>query len=96
VLKPVFHELFGEIRRSLDYYQAQSSERSLKKIILSGGSSKIRNIEKLIAQETKLQVEKSNPFASVKLNLKSPAPEELPEMQPLFPVAMGLALRVRS
>ncbi len=96
IIKPVFHELLGEIRRSLDYYQAQSSERSLKKIILSGGTAKIKGIEKFITQETKLPVERINPFEKAKVNLKNMTAEQLDEMQPLFSVSMGLALRVRS
>jgi len=96
ILKPVFHELIGEIRRSLDYYQAQSSERSLKRIILSGGSSNLKGIEKVIAQETKLPVEKINTFANIKPNLKSYTPEQLEGIQSFFAVCMGLALRVRS
>lgn len=96
IIKPVFHELLGEIRRSLDYYQAQSSERSLKKIILSGGTAKIKGIEKIITQETKLPVERTNPFEKVKMNMKNISAEQLEDMQPFFSVCIGLALRVRS
>lgn len=96
ILRPVFHELMGEIRRSLDYYQAQSGERSLKKIVLSGGSALLKNIEKAIAQETKLSVEKLNPFKKAKIAVKSMTSETIAEIQDGFAVSMGLALRVKS
>ncbi|MBI5555268.1 MAG: type IV pilus assembly protein PilM [Elusimicrobia bacterium] len=96
ILKPVCHELLGEIRRSLDYYQAQSSDRSLKKIILTGGTAKIKNLEKIITQETKLPVERINPFEKVKFGVKNISAEQLSDLQPFFAVCLGLALRVRS
>lgn len=96
VLRPVFHELMGEVRRSLDYYQAQSSERSLKKIVLSGGSALLKDIEKAIGQETKLPVERLNPFKKAKIAVKSMTPEKLIEMQDIFTVSMGLSLRLKS
>lgn len=93
IIKAAFHELLGEVRRSFDYYQAQRSERVIKKIILSGGSSKLKNITKFISQETKITVELSDPFVKLQVNPKIYNTEYLEQIAPFFSVSMGLALR---
>ncbi|MDE2039054.1 MAG: type IV pilus assembly protein PilM [Elusimicrobia bacterium] len=85
----VIKDLVGEVHRSVDFYLSQGPERSIGRIVLSGGSARLKNIDQHLAAELKVPVSLLNPFAF----LKQP-PADLPaELLPSFGVAVGLALR---
>lgn len=81
-------DLVSEVHRSVDFYLSQGPDRSIGRIVLSGGSAGLRNLSKHLAQELKVPVEVSDPFAFLE------GAESVPEDQkPAFAVAVGLALR---
>ncbi len=86
-------ELVNEIRRSLDYYQAQAHARSISKVVLSGGCSKLQNIGKFIVQEIKVPVEIDNPFKNLQIDSKIYNEAFIKDIAPYFSVVQGLALR---
>lgn len=92
-IKSPIHELIGELQRSFDYYQAQTHERSITKIVISGGTAKLRNIDKFLSQELKIPVQIDNPFMRLQINPKVYSPEYIEKVAPLFSVALGLAVR---
>ncbi|MFH1784719.1 MAG: type IV pilus assembly protein PilM [bacterium] len=87
------NELLAELQRSFDYYQAQTQERSIKKCILSGGSAKLKNIDKFLSHELKVSVEIDNPLARLEIDPQVYSPEYIKNVAPLFSVALGLAVR---
>ena len=88
---PVLQELVGEIQRSIDYYQSPTEgEMRVEKIILSGGSALLKNIDRYLAKELNIPVEIDDPFK--KINSRGAA-GNWEEMIPMFSVALGLALR---
>ncbi len=90
-MMPVLQELVGEVQRSIDYYQAPTEgEVRVERIILSGGSALLKNIDKYLSKELNISVEICNPF--VNINIKE-HPGEFEEKAPVFAVALGLALR---
>ena len=90
------HELLAELQRSFDYYQAQTHERSIMKIVLSGGSARLKNIDKFFSHELKIPVQIDNPFAKLQINPKVYSQEYIEKVAPLFSVALGLAVRGRK
>ncbi len=81
-------DLVSEVHRSVDFYLSQGPDRSIGRIVLSGGSAGLKNLSKHLAMELKVPIEVSDPFAFVK------GAEAVPEDQkPAFAVAVGLALR---
>jgi|SRR5579859_554344 len=84
----VARDLVGEVHRSVDFYLSQGPDRSIGKIVLAGGSARIKNLEKHLAAELKVPVAVLDPFAFVKGGEAVPL-----ELRPAFGVAMGLALR---
>ncbi|MEK7858415.1 MAG: type IV pilus assembly protein PilM [Elusimicrobiota bacterium] len=85
----VAKDLVGEVHRSVDFYLSQGPERSIGRIVLSGGTARLKGLSKHLAGELKVPVSVLEPFAW----LKSP-PADLPaDLAPAFGVAVGLALR---
>ena len=84
----VARDLVAEVHRSVDFYLSQGPDRSIGRILLAGGSARVKNLDKHLAQELKVPVTVLNPFAFVKGGEQ--VPEELASS---FGVAAGLALR---
>jgi type IV pilus assembly protein PilM len=84
----VAKDLVGEVHRSVDFYLSQGPERSIGRIVLSGGTAKLKGLSKHLSGELKVPVSVLDPFAFLKGTADLPA-----EHDPAFGVAMGLALR---
>ncbi len=89
-LSPVLENLFAEIRRSLNYYRSQPGGADITKVILSGGSARLKNLERFLSQRLGVPVEIADPLSQIKYD---PAIFKLKEILPSFSVAVGLALR---
>ena len=88
---PVINSIFTEVRRSLDYYQTRSRGQAVSKVILTGGTAKLKNLAPFLSEELGLPVEIGNPFASCSADA---FPKEyLSDVGPMMAVAVGLALR---
>ncbi|MBI4676333.1 MAG: type IV pilus assembly protein PilM [Elusimicrobia bacterium] len=88
-LVTVMKDLVGEVHRSVDFYLSQGPERSIARIVLSGGTARIKNLDKHLAAEVKVPVAVLDPFAI----FKDP-PKDVPEeVRSSFGVALGLGLR---
>lgn len=84
----VARDLVAEVHRSVDFYLSQGPDRSISRIVISGGTARLKNLDKHLAQELKVPVSVLNPFSFVK------GGEQVPEdLAPSFAVAVGLALR---
>lgn len=84
----VLKDMVGEVHRSVDFYLSQGPERSVARIVLAGGSAKIKNLAKHLTIELKVPVEVMNPFAFLK-----DANDVPQDIWPAMGVAVGLALR---
>lgn len=85
----VVKDLVSEVHRSVDFYLSQGPERSIGRIVLMGGTARLKNLAKHLSGELKVPVTVLDPFAF----LPQP-PADLPaEHAPAFAVAVGLALR---
>jgi type IV pilus assembly protein PilM len=93
VLQQEIFNFVGEIRRSIDYYIAQTQERSFSKVVLSGSGSMTVNLLQEINHGLRLAVEAGNSFQNVQLGKLAFTPEELIEIEPSVSVSVGLALR---
>lgn len=84
----VARDLVAEVHRSVDFYLSQGPDRSIGRIMLAGGTARLKNLDKHLAQELKVPVSVLNPFAFAK------GGDAVPEAEgPAFGVAAGLALR---
>jgi type IV pilus assembly protein PilM len=84
----VARDLVAEVHRSVDFYLSQGPDRSIGRIMLAGGSARLKNLDKHLAQELKVPVSVLSPFTFAK------GGDVVPEsLAPAFGVAAGLALR---
>lgn len=86
-------ELISEIKDSFNYYQKKEPESQLTKILLTGGSSRLSYLGRLISDELKLPVETWNPLQSIEIDHQSFDTEFIEQIGPFTAVALGLALR---
>lgn len=82
-------DLVGEISRSVDFYLSQGQERSIGRIILTGGLANLKNLPQFLSSEFKVPVEVLNPLSF----LEGKASDIPKEILPSLSVAAGLALR---
>lgn len=87
-MTPVARDLLTEVHRSIDFYVSQNPEKSISRILLSGGTANLKNLDKYFAQELKLSVELFNPLQNVEGGQAVPA-----NMACQLAVAVGLAAR---
>lgn len=91
VVKTTVEELSSEIRRSFDYFKAQSREPLIHRIILSGGSANLKSFNTYLSNELGVDVYMGNPLEGVPVT--APDTETLYNNLQQFSVAIGLALR---
>ncbi|MBI5245523.1 MAG: type IV pilus assembly protein PilM [Elusimicrobia bacterium] len=84
----VMKDLVAEVHRSVDFYLSQGPERSVARIVLAGGSARMKNLAKHLTGELKVPVSQLNPLGFLGQPAEIPA-----EILPSFGVAAGLALR---
>jgi type IV pilus assembly protein PilM len=91
VVQTTIEELAGEIRRSFDYFKAQTREPMIHRVVLSGGTSKLRKLDMFLTNEFGINVEMANPLEGIEVAI--PNPEVLQDYLQDFVTAIGLALR---
>ena len=92
-IRKAMNTLVKEIVHSFEYYTSQKEGTAIKKVILSGGTSCLRNIDKFLSEELGLSVETINPFTIITEKSAGFQPEYLSKGSSLFTVGIGLALR---
>jgi type IV pilus assembly protein PilM len=82
-----------EIRRTLDFFLSTMVNENIEKIYMSGGSSRIPGLVKLLEKQMEIPVEMVNPFNNIKWDDRIFDPEYMAYIAPQMAVAVGLALR---
>ena len=93
VILSVSENLAGEIQRSLDFYAATAADSHVSHIYLSGGTSKLPSLYKVIENKVGVPVEILNPFKNVEFDPKRFDPEFIRDVGPSAAVAVGLGIR---
>jgi type IV pilus assembly protein PilM len=91
VIKTVVEDLASELRRSFDYYKAQSREKVIHKIFLAGGTAYLQNIDVFLANELGIEVILSEPLDYLEIGVNDE--EELRDHALELSAAIGLAIR---
>ena len=107
-IQPALDELLREVRRSTNYYQSQLSDPAnsilpagttsqtsgpVARIIITGGSAKMKGLEAYMAARLGIPVEIWDPFAGPALDTAPMAPGFIEENHPFLVTGVGLALK---
>lgn len=85
-----------EVRGSLDYYLASPGAVQIRRIVLSGGGGRLKNLGSRLASATRLPVEPAKPMAALQIGKTGLSPDQLAYIEPIVAVPVGLALGVAS
>jgi len=91
-MSPVLNDLIAEIRRSLEYYASRFQSQP-DRILLCGGTSKLKGLDELFQGELGIPVVLANPLQNVTVLSKVLSQDYLEEVAAVFPVSFGLAIR---
>jgi Tfp pilus assembly PilM family ATPase len=92
-ITPALNKLLNDIKRSFDYYESTVKRSPVQKILLSGGSSKIKNIDRFLSERLGIPAEINYPFKNININSKNFDFDYLRANAVHFNIALGLALR---
>ncbi|MFQ5560077.1 MAG: type IV pilus assembly protein PilM [Nitrospinota bacterium] len=92
VLHSEIKELSHEVNKMFHDFTT-SSKMQIDKVMLSGGSSKIAGLDKILTDHFDISTVLLDPFSNLIINEKKIDPEYINEMAPMAVVGVGLALR---
>jgi type IV pilus assembly protein PilM len=93
ILRSVSDDLAQELQKTFDFFLATTSTEKIDQIFLSGGSSRIVNLDTQLKERFNIPVEILNPFRQIDIAGTSVSGEWLTENAPSLAVAVGLAIR---
>lgn len=85
--------LVVEFERSFHYFLAQAPEKKIDRIILFGGSARLKGIDKYLNKSLGIPVELGNPLADIEFDEEAFDRRHLEDLSPRMAVAFGLAKR---
>jgi len=92
-ITPVLNKLVAEIQRSFDYYESSIRKKSISRIVLSGGSARLKNLDKYLAEKFDMSVEFNDPFRQIIIPEKDFDLDFISNQAQKFNIGVGLALR---
>jgi type IV pilus assembly protein PilM len=93
ILRNAAESFAAEIGNSLDFFKSTTSNVKISKLYLSGGGSKIKDLDVVLQQQIGIPVEIVNPFRKIEYNEKKFDLEYLREIGSIMGVGVGLASR---
>jgi type IV pilus assembly protein PilM len=85
-----------EVRGSLDYYRAQSSDGNIGRVLLTGGGSLVPGLADRLRQVLNVPVDSGHPLLGVRVGRVGIPEDRLIDSEPLLTVPIGLALAGRT
>lgn len=86
--------LIDEIRGSIDYYTAQADAVPLRRMVVTGGSSRLPGLVDRLAETLQLEVQSGQPLRQLHVGKVNVERDDLVEAQAFLSVAVGLAMGV--
>ena len=83
----------SEIERSIDYFRSTFGGEFIKRVLLTGGTSKIPGLAANLSQRLNVDTELVNPLLKIGINKRNVNPNNLESIKPVAAVAIGLGLR---
>jgi type IV pilus assembly protein PilM len=93
VINTMNGELAAEIGRSFDYFRSTSTQETIDRVLLSGGTAKLPGLAPFLSERLGVPVELLDPFRQIHVNPKAVSPDLIAEVGPQATVVVGLAIR---
>ncbi len=93
VIGEVSDRLISEIKKTFDFYHAQSMRERFDAIFLAGGGAHVADLTQRLEQRLATPVEQMDPLRRISIPDKQFDPEYVRSMSPQVAVAVGLAMR---
>jgi len=93
VVNTVNSEVASEITRSIDYFKTTSAHENIDRIVLCGGSSKVKGLTNFLNERLGTPIEIADPFKKILIDSKAFDINYIQEMALQASVAVGLAIR---
>jgi type IV pilus assembly protein PilM len=93
VLQSVTQDLGVEVQKTFDFFKATAGSDKIDRIMLTGGCSKILNLDSFLADRFDAQVEILNPFQNISYNEKQFNSQVIHDLRASAAIAVGLAMR---
>jgi len=85
--------LAGEIRRTIEYYHSRHHDVEVERIVFVGGTALLPNLGEFMQRELGIHVEIGNPFAGMMVDPGQYPPDQVRQLAPLMPAALGMCAR---
>jgi type IV pilus assembly protein PilM len=92
-IAPVLTELVQELRRSLDYFRGKNPDAQIDEMLLTGGTSNLKNLAPFLEAELGIPTRVASPLQYVQVTSKNFTQDRLAEIAALFPISIGLGAR---
>jgi type IV pilus assembly protein PilM len=92
-IAPVLGEILSEVRRSLEYYQGKTSDGRVDEILLCGGSSALKGLDKFLEAELGVPTRVADPLQYAPLASRTLSHDQVAQIAPSLAVAIGLGAR---
>jgi type IV pilus assembly protein PilM len=84
--------LINELRSSIDYYASLTGRSPVRRVVLTGGGSRLSGFAELLQQQLRLPVVQGSVLNRIDCSRLHLAPEEIARLDPAVAVVVGLAL----
>ncbi len=92
VMRPTLRRFLNEIGRSFGYYKEQFSKTSIDRVILAGGSAKMKNLDVHLSSELGVNIEKIEELIKIDKGQQVQDQELMLRTLPHIAIAIGAAL----
>ncbi len=90
---PILGDLATEIRRSMDYFQTRWRESRVGRVVLSGGTARLGNLDRFLSLELGVETVVGDPFVQCDVGERVLPAAQRKQVGPAMATAVGLALR---
>ncbi|MBI2201932.1 MAG: pilus assembly protein PilM, partial [Armatimonadetes bacterium] len=93
VMLPILGDLATEVRRSLDYFQTRWRESRVGRVVLSGGTARLANLDRFLSLELGVETVVGDPFLACEVAERVLPSDQRKAVGPAMATAVGLAMR---
>lgn len=91
ILKPIVAVILSEAKKVIQAHESQNPQRPIKRVVLTGGGAELPGLVIYLANSLGLEVQEGDPWGGVSKD--ADIKKRLNHQNPLYSVAVGLALR---